>query len=143
VGTGALLDWVRGNPQGYKFDDFWPIIQSTELVHELGAWMIEKACTECKIWENNGQSLFVAVNVSAAQLSRGTFAELVSDILLRTGLDAEKLVLGISEESLYEDEMRGTEREINELKQLGVKLSISGFGNGYSNLSRLTQLEMS
>ena len=142
VGAGAMLRWTKENPQGYQFEDFWPVIENTELIHEIGAWMIKQACTDCQIWQDNGHDLVVLVHVSAAQLGRSSFSSCVDEILVSTGLPPGKLILVLPENCFYEEEAEGTELQINKLKALGLILAIGGFGNGYSNLTQLTKLKI-
>ena len=142
VGASASLVWKKENPQNYQFNDFWPVIENTEIIHEIGAWMIKQACLSCKSWHDNGHEIVIEVYVSAAQLRRSSFSETVGAILVSAGLTPSKLVLVLPESSFYEDEAEHTEQQINKLEELGVLLAIGGFGNGYSNLSQLTKLKI-
>ena len=65
AGAEALLRWSRGNPQLIMPDEFIPIIESTELIHDIGAWVIEESCKACREWHDAGYSIKVAANVSA------------------------------------------------------------------------------
>ena len=63
----------------------------------------------------------------------------VADLLLRSGLDAARLSLEITEAAFGVDAEAMIER-LHELKQLGVRLAIDDFGTDYSSLSKLRRL---
>ena len=140
-GVEALLRWNRGNAQHIKPDEFIPVIESTELIHEIGAWVIEQACWSCKNWHKKGHSITVAVNVSALQLTRDSFYDTVVEALAATGLPARYLEIELTEHFLIQENSEVRQR-LNALKALGIKLAIDDFGTGYSNMGYLTRLNV-
>ena len=137
----ALLRWDRGNPEGIEPNEFIPLIESTELIHSIGAWVINEACRACKEWHDTGARLRVAVNVSALQLTRAGFYEVVVDALERHDLPPDTLEIEITEHSLLK-EMPLVKSQLAALKELGVSLVIDDFGTGYSNMGYLTRLQI-
>ncbi|RVU84310.1 EAL domain-containing protein [Leucothrix sargassi] len=142
IGAGSRINWVKDNPHNYQFNDFWPVIKNTELIHEIGTWALKESCLAAKSWEKAGYPLLVSLKLSANQLARASFADSVLDALKEADLDPARLVLTVPENSFYEEEAEATELQINKLKAEGVKLSIAGFGNGYSNLAQITKLRI-
>lgn len=141
IGVEALIRWPTNNPQKYTPEQFMGVIESTELVHEVGEWVIREACTACKAWHQQGANITVAVNVSAQQLLKSDFAESVKRILTSVGLAPHYLEIELTERCLV-DNSGGVERQLIALRKIGVKLSIDDFGTGYSNVSYLTTLEV-
>jgi diguanylate cyclase (GGDEF)-like protein len=140
-GAEALLRWNRGNPENIRPDEFIPVIESTELIHEIGAWVIQQSCRSCKNWHKKGHKLTVAVNVSALQLTRDSFYDTVVAALKATGLPARYLEIELTEHFLIQ-ENSSVRLRLNALKTLGVKLAIDDFGTGYSNMGYLTRLNV-
>ena len=132
-GVEALLRWNRGNSEGIGPEEFMPIVESTELIHTIGSWVINEACWCCKKWHDAGQLLTVAVNVSAIQLTRSNFYQTVVDALENSQLPAAYLELEITEHSLLQEAPLVT-MQLELVKKLGVSLTIDDFGTGYSNM---------
>jgi len=140
-GAEALLRWNRGNDAGIGPDEFIPIIETTELIHSVGAWVIDESCRACKTWQEAGKPIKVSVNVSALQLTRSDFYQNVVDALKRNDLSAALLEIEITEHSLI-SESHLVKIQLEDLKKLGISLAIDDFGTGYSNIAYLTQLQI-
>jgi EAL domain-containing protein (putative c-di-GMP-specific phosphodiesterase class I) len=95
---------------------------------------------QLKAWHEAGYPpVHVAVNISALQFARDDFAETVAGILNECRLSPEHLVLELTESVVMED--YGTVvRQMNLLKQLGVRIAMDDFGTGYSSLSYIHRL---
>ena len=141
MGAEALLRWNRGNAENIKPDEFIPVIESTELIHDIGDWVMRQSCKACKEWHNKGHELTVAVNVSALQLTRDSFYETVVEALNETGLPAYYLEIELTEHFLIQ-ENSDIRLRLSALKALGVNLAIDDFGTGYSNMGYLTRLNV-
>ena len=137
----ALLRWNRGNPYNFNPDDFIPVIESTELIHDIGAWVIKESCRVCKQWHEKGHKISIAVNVSALQITRLNFYGIVQDALTKSGLDAKYLEIELTEHVLLTENTEVRSR-LKALKDLGIKLAIDDFGTGYSNMNYLTRLKV-
>ncbi|PWQ93109.1 putative bifunctional diguanylate cyclase/phosphodiesterase [Leucothrix arctica] len=140
TGMEALIRWTKGNSRNYTPDEFMSVIESTDLVHEIGSWVIKEACIACKKWHEAGHILPVAVNVSALQLLRPNFAKSVLQVLSSLGLDARYLEIELTERFLVEKN-DAVEKQLESLRLAGVSLAIDDFGTGYSNVSYLMNLE--
>jgi diguanylate cyclase (GGDEF)-like protein len=133
TGFEALMRWdhpMRGMvPPG----EFIPIAEETGLIVSLGAWALRKACEQATRWPND---LSVAVNVSPMQFRSGNVVGTVIEALRDTGLNASRLHLEITETILMQDS-DATVQVLNQLRSLGVRISMDDFGTGYSSLSYL------
>jgi len=137
IGAEALVRWCcreRGTvPPGV----FIPIAEETGLITAIGRWVLRRACRTAYQWEQErGHPMRITVNLSGRQLQEPGIVEEVRQALADSGLDAQHLVLEITESML----MHNTELSITrltELKALGVSLAIDDFGTGYSSLSYL------
>ena len=138
----ALVRWrdpVRGDVEP---DRFIPLAEETGLILGLGELVLRAACDQGGRWSRcHAPDLKVAVNVSTVQLERADFPALLSDVLTRTGLPPERLVVEITESVLLSDVARAA-GALARLKALGVSISVDDFGTGYSSFSYLKNLPL-
>lgn len=132
----ALLRWQDGEQGFIPPDRFIPVAEETGLIQPIGAWVLQEACRQAMQWQQfHGQRVGVAVNISALQFRQALVDE-VRQALETSGLSPELLELELTESVVMRrDEDVG--RLMDNLRQLGVKLSIDDFGTGYSSLSYL------
>ena len=134
VGAEALIRWnhpVKGLVPPFEFI---PIVETTSMIITIGEWVIRTACFQNKKWQQQGvDSILVAVNVAVKQLLHPGFVESVDKALRDSELEPHWLELEITESAAMDD-MKGTIVVLNELKVLGVSLSIDDYGTGYSSL---------
>src|SRR4029078_645946 len=133
TGLEALIRWPQPGGQVLSPDDFLPLAESLGLGDEIGDWVINEACTQAVSWPRDA---IVSVNVSPLQISSGKLLRQVERALGRTHLPARRLQLEIIEASLLQDdvEVRVT---LDNIRALGVSISLDDFGSGYSSLSYL------
>ncbi|MDR2838943.1 MAG: EAL domain-containing protein [Azonexus sp.] len=137
VGFESLLRWHHPELGAVSPVRFIPIAEESRLILPIGAWVLEEACRQNKLWQDAGMPpKTVAVNLSAIQFHSTDIIELVKGALARTGLPAHCLELEITESVLVEDPERVV-RLMDGLKAVGVSISIDDFGTGYSSLSYL------
>ncbi|MDP4171901.1 MAG: EAL domain-containing protein, partial [Bacillota bacterium] len=139
IGVEALIRWQHPNRGFISPGDFIPLAEETGLIVPIGKWVLKSACEQNKLWQENGmKTIPIAVNISVRQFQDDDFVESVTKILHETGLDPRFLELEITE-SIMQNIERSTVI-LNQLKELGVKISIDDFGTGYSSLSYLKHL---
>ncbi len=140
-GVEALLRWDDPGRGRVPPADLVSVAEENGLIHEIGAWVLDRACQDRARWlrANPALPLDVAVNVSGRQLRRPDFLTTVLSTLTRTGTDPAALVLEITENVLVEDSVRVVE-VFTALRSKGVRLAIDDFGTGYSSLSYLRRL---
>lgn len=139
-GVEALLRWHDEMLGDVSPSEFIPIAEESELMIEIGSWVMSAACSQRKLWLNQGIDSFpMAVNVSASQIIKGDLEEVVSSVVNKTGLPATLLELEITENCALEfpETLIDTLRR---LKASGITLSVDDFGTGYSNLNYLAQM---
>jgi EAL domain-containing protein (putative c-di-GMP-specific phosphodiesterase class I)/FixJ family two-component response regulator len=110
------------------------------LAQALTESMLEQACTWKREWERaHGLRLCVAINVSPLGLGDPAVADRLEAIVARHGLQANDVVLEVTESSVLADLACGLQ-VLARLRLKGFGLSIDDFGVGYSSLSQLSQL---
>jgi diguanylate cyclase (GGDEF)-like protein len=141
TGFEALMRWNHPTLGDIPPAEFIPIAESSQLICDLGLWILRLAALQAKNWLDAGEpAREIAVNVSAAQIWHTDFVHDVAEVLKETGLPAHLLCLELTE-SLLADHAGGRVRSVlTALKRLGVTLALDDFGTGYSSLGYLTQL---
>ncbi|MBZ9712507.1 putative bifunctional diguanylate cyclase/phosphodiesterase [Deinococcus multiflagellatus] len=128
----ALLRWTHPQLGPVPPGEFIPVAERVGLIMPVGAWVLREACRAARGWPG----VRVSVNVSPVQLLQADFVATVREALDHTGLPARRLELELTETAvLYEDDR--VARTLQDLRELGVRISIDDFGSGYSNLARL------
>jgi diguanylate cyclase (GGDEF)-like protein/PAS domain S-box-containing protein len=142
VGAEALVRWPHPQLQMVPPDQFIPIAEESDIIIELGEWVMHEACRQLRQWQRQGlQIVPVAVNVSARQMKDQDFPETVSSVLRKTGLESYYLELELTERAVMAD-MDRTVEMMNRIGELGVKFAVDDFGTGYSSLAYLRHLPL-
>jgi diguanylate cyclase (GGDEF)-like protein/PAS domain S-box-containing protein len=140
TGVEGLLRWHSTELGHVPPSRFIPLAEETGLILSLGEWALRQALSQARAWADMGvPELRIAVNVSALQLTRGGYAELVKMVLDGHGLSPSWLEIELTESALMADPKRSG-RTVAELRELGVRVAIDDFGTGYSSLSYLRGL---
>jgi EAL domain-containing protein (putative c-di-GMP-specific phosphodiesterase class I) len=117
-------------------DVFIPVAEEIGLIGRLSEQVIAEALREAASWH---PSIKISVNISPAQLADGWLAQRIVRILAETAFPAERLVVEITESSLFADiELART--IVTSLKNQGIRLALDDFGTGFSSLSHLRSL---
>jgi EAL domain-containing protein (putative c-di-GMP-specific phosphodiesterase class I) len=139
VGVEALLRWRHPIQGIVQPNEFIPILEKTGAIREVGAWVLNEACSQMVKWHELGTALDVSVNVSARQLDDDLFVSQVRGALHTSGLEATSLIIEMTETALMQDIDSSVVR-LEEIRALGVRIAIDDFGTGYSSLSHLRQI---
>jgi diguanylate cyclase (GGDEF)-like protein/PAS domain S-box-containing protein len=140
-GAEALVRWEHPERGLMLPSAFMPVVEESGLVVPLGESVLEDACRQARGWQEEPRipPLIVSVNLSARQLQRSDFVRTVREVLRKTGLEANRLSLDVTE-TAYIRVLEDKTAALDRLKALGVRLSIDNFGIGYSSLSYLKRL---
>jgi diguanylate cyclase (GGDEF)-like protein len=139
VGFEALLRWSHPERGIISPGEFIPVAEETGLIVPMGRWILHEACSQLHRWQNElglTQNLVISVNVSTQQFLQSDFISQLEQILWTTQIPPDCLKLEITESVLMEAAPQVTE-QLEQLRQLGVRLSLDDFGTGYSSLSYL------
>jgi diguanylate cyclase (GGDEF)-like protein/PAS domain S-box-containing protein len=139
VGAEALLRWRLPGHGDIPPSQFIPLAEETNLIGELGEWVLNKVCTDYRemLSEVSNPGRF-SLNLSLKQLQQASFILRCRSVFRRHRVSPTALELEITETTLMADAKR-TLRMLNELYGMGLHLSIDDFGTGYSSLSALQQ----
>lgn len=130
----ALIRWNHPVKGLVPPDEFIPYAQESGLINNIGQWVIEEACRQAAEWQTMGIDISIAVNISARQFHQNHLIDTIKSNLQKFQLAATKLTLEITEQ-LFLENTQDNVRQINELKAMGIRISLDDFGVGYSSLS--------
>ena len=140
IGAEALIRWYHPKWGVVSPGKFIPIAEETGLILPLGEWVLRTACQQAQAWHQQFSTpLKVAVNISAHQFDHPELAQTIRQVLAETNLNPENLEIELTETTLMRDTTVAIQT-MQELKAIGISLSIDDFGVGYSSLSYLQQL---
>lgn len=132
----ALIRWHNIHLGVVHPDEFLPIAEETGLIIDLGEWALENVCQQMAIWQKQGFTLKVTINLSPRQFRCLQLAETISNIAHRNKILPAYLGLEITEQLLLED-IPHTEEILMKLNQLNFSLVMDDFGKGYASLNYL------
>jgi diguanylate cyclase (GGDEF)-like protein/PAS domain S-box-containing protein len=142
-GAEALVRWELPERGIILPSDFIPIAEETNLIVEIGEWVLDRVCEDFRYWQRSVSAAGrVSVNLSLKQLRQPNFIDRISAILRSYQVSPTSLELEITETTLMENPTR-TIKLLDELYSLGLHLAIDDFGTGYSSLSALQQFPIS
>ncbi|WP_255554691.1 bifunctional diguanylate cyclase/phosphodiesterase [Moritella sp. 24] len=140
IGVEALLRWHLGGKQLISPAEFIPIAEETDLIIDIGIWVLQAACRQFVEWQSQGICVpQISVNVSTRQFHDDNFVDSVLMVLDDTGMDPMQLNLEITE-SVVIEHAEDAIRKMTDLKNIGVSFAVDDFGSGYSSLSYLKRL---
>ncbi|AYA75738.1 hypothetical protein DOE78_09975 [Bacillus sp. Y1] len=141
IGMEALIRWNHPTKGIISPLKFIQLAEELHLINHIGLWVLKKACTQTvQINELYGLDLRVSVNLSSLQLQHPQFLQDIKNILKETGLEPRLLDLEITEGSLFNFEK--SSQILEDIKSLGIHISLDDFGAGYSALSYLKKLSI-
>ena len=138
----ALVRWQHPTRGIVPPDRFLGLAEQSGLMGPLAMVVLDQALTQQVAWAADGLDLDVAVNLSAANMHDPDLVENVARSLARHGVAPSRLVLEITEDTLMVDS-DGARRILQELRELGVALSVDDYGTGFSSLAYLRNLPVS
>ncbi len=138
-GAEALIRWHHPERGFLAPGSFIPIAEQSELIVEIGEWVILDACRELARWADLGHNdRFVTVNVSSRHF-RHDLVSTVTAALRSTGADPRRLMIELTESTAVDD-LERVASSLRELRKLGVRAAIDDFGTGYCGLQYLGDL---
>ena len=140
TGVEALVRWNSETLGAVSPEEFISVAEDTGLIVELGYYIFEKACSTYMKWKKQGLDInLIAINISSVQLRQPNAFTQFKNIIQDTGIDAKHIEIELTERYIME---YSTEKLtiLDDLRDLGCRISIDDFGTGYSSMSYLKSL---
>lgn len=143
TGIEALLRWRKKTGEVIYPNDFIPVLEESGLIQKVGLWVFGQAlhdfaainkCTDVPLeW--------VSINVSPLQLAEQDFSKKIETILNNSNVDVNSIHLEITEGCLLKKD-KNTEKNLDAIRKIGMKLSLDDFGTGYSSMHYIKDIEV-
>jgi len=142
LGIEALLRWQHPELGPVSPAEFIPIAESTGLILPIGDWVLRQGLQQLQRWDAAGLGeLTIAVNLSAVQFRDPRLSERIAQLLLESGLPAQRLEIELTE-SCAMINPQGSIATMESLRRLQIPVAIDDFGTGYSSLSYLKRFKV-
>jgi diguanylate cyclase (GGDEF)-like protein len=135
----ALLRWQHPSYGMVSPAEFIPLAERTGSIQLLTTWVIGEALRQLQAWATTGLYLQLSVNVSADDLHDQQLADKVGQLLAQYQVPASQLIFEITESAVIENPQQAL-LVLQQLRALGISLSVDDFGTGYSSLSQLKRM---
>ncbi len=139
IGAEALLRWNHPRLGLLTPSQFLDLLESLTLADRVGAWVIEEAARQVRVWRDRGLDLQVWVNLFPRQALDRETATLITEALARYDVQPDLFVVEIIERVFAEDEEQ-IAAAIRALAERGIRTAIDDFGTGHSSLGRLREI---
>ena len=139
LGFEALVRWQHPDQGLISPSEFIPLAEDTGLIGAIDFWVLEKACSQLRIWQDQfatAATLTVSVNLSGRQFTKPDLISQIEQVLKKTNLSNTNLKIEVTESILIEKTSLATQI-LSELKERNIQICIDDFGTGYSSLSYL------
>lgn len=141
-GVEALIRWRHPELGLLSPLKFISIAEESGLILPLGTWVLNEACRQACVWQQAGiQPIRMAVNISSYQFRQDGLVAMVKQALENSGLPPSQLELEVTEGSIMQN-IDKTISTLNQLKEIGVTLSVDDFGTGYSSMNYLKRFPL-
>jgi diguanylate cyclase (GGDEF)-like protein len=139
VAVEALLRWAHPELGLLPPLDFLPFAEDAGLMRAITRFVLREAIAQCASWRNDGKQLTVSVNISATNLSDPYLKYLVRELLEIHDMPPSALVLEVTETTVIAD-FEAAANVIQELRDMGIVVSVDDFGAGFTSLAHLSNL---
>jgi diguanylate cyclase (GGDEF)-like protein len=142
AGFEALVRWRHPVLGLLAPESFIALAEQTGMIHDIGRVVINEAARQLGIWQRSfrpAEPVFVAVNVSSAQLIDTDIIDDIKQVLHREGVHRQSFKIEITESLVMQFPERAAQI-LSRFKEMGVGLACDDFGTGYSSLSTLRKL---
>ena len=143
AGFEALLRWHNNHLGFVPPDKFIPVAEQSRQINKIGDWVLYTACQQLRTWMDMGLDIMpVAINVSGIQLSQHNFPHRIQAILDKFDIGAHMLEIELTETALV-NSVDESFAMLEQIRQMGIRISMDDFGTGYSSFSYLKDIPLS
>jgi diguanylate cyclase (GGDEF)-like protein len=131
-----LVRWRQADGKVILPDTFIRVAEQSGLIRQLSEWIVDTACRELAVLKRTSPDLRVGINLSMHNLHDYDLADQIGRLLANYQLTPDSLLLEITETGVMLDPDQVIET-LDELSNMGLRLSIDDFGTGHSSLAYL------
>ncbi|MBH0057850.1 EAL domain-containing protein [Pseudoalteromonas sp. SWXJZ94C] len=135
----SLIRWQRKDGSWVNPEVFIDLAEQSGLIVELTAWVVNTVVAQVADWQLKGINLQAAINVSAQDIAFPGFHSALVRTLKKYKVDPKLITIELTERDMIENEEKGI-KALENLKEIGVKISLDDYGVGQTSLGRLKML---
>lgn len=142
IGAEALIRWHDPQMGNIGPDSFIPLAEKTGMITLIDGWVMNTVCSDIRKWQQAGYDVpRISLNISARHFGNNSLTKEITAILDKHQCSSEMIELEITEGVIMNNSTR-VGRELEEIREMGIRLAIDDFGTGYSSLSYLKALPL-
>ncbi len=141
AGVEALIRWLHPAHGPISPGDFIPLAEESDIIDDLTTWVADRAIAQARAWSDQGFQGSMALNVSARNLNKVQFPDMLADICARHRLATDRVVVEITETA--SQQILKLLDTLTRLRLKGFRLALDDFGIGFSSMAQLQQLPFS
>ncbi len=135
----ALIRWNHPEWGLISPHEFLTIAEENGLITEIDDWVLKEVCNQIKKWKKQQlPTVPISINMSAIHFMKKEWPSTVAKFIREADIDPYDLEFEITETSLLNNKNM-VKQTIDSLRELGIKIALDDFGQGYSSLAYLTQ----
>ena len=140
ISVETLVRWHHPNDGLILPNQFIAIAEQNDLIRDLTCLVLVNALSQAKKWQQSGQELNIAINVSMDNLASLDFQDLVVNLVKENNLSPQKVILEVTESQLMGPDKRIPLEILTRLRLKRFHLSIDDFGTGHSSMTQLRDI---
>ncbi|MBT2342409.1 MULTISPECIES: putative bifunctional diguanylate cyclase/phosphodiesterase [Pseudomonas] len=141
-GFEALLRWQHPSVGDVPPGLFLPLLEEARLISRLGSWIYHRSAAQRKVWERRfADDLVLGVSLSSTQFGMPNLLTELRQVLERHALKPRQLEVEVTEDALMRNPEE-TQKQLRQLRHLGVRVALDDFGSGPCSLAHLRDLEL-
>jgi EAL domain-containing protein (putative c-di-GMP-specific phosphodiesterase class I) len=142
ISVEALARWKDGLLGKVSPNDFIPLIEKMNKTIDFGKFIVNKVFSDFEnISQKYGNHVRVSINISPSHLISGGFTTFIKNSIINHNIASNRVIIELTEEVVIGN-LNKVSKNINELKKIGVAISLDDFGSGYSSLNYLARLNI-
>lgn len=143
IGMEALVRWNHPQMGVIGPNRFIPIAEENGMIIELDRLTMRNAMQQWVKWyKQDFTPGILSLNLAVKNIQQPDFVEFVNETLQEMDCRPSWVELEVTESDIMKD-LDLMQKRLNEIKSLGVKVSIDDFGTGLSSLAYLKRLPVS
>lgn len=141
IGCEALVRWMHPEKGIISPMRFIPMAEEMGLIIDIGDFVMEESLKQLSKWLSFDPAFYVSINVSYVQFISEHFVSRVKDLIEKYRVPYSSIIIELTE-TIFISDINHMTKCLNEMRDLGIRVSLDDFGTGYSSLSYLKRIPL-
>jgi diguanylate cyclase (GGDEF)-like protein/PAS domain S-box-containing protein len=139
-GLEALIRWHHSGGKNISPAVFIPIAEESRIINMIGDFTFLTACRQIREWcEKYGEAVKIGINLSGREFDQPNLVEKIRAVIKSENIDTKYLEIEVTETAVMTN-IQSAIDVLQQLRELGIQISIDDFGAGYTSLGYLKKL---